>query len=98
MFESWMLIKIIKKQVTQDSNHDTKIEVLYGLIKAAVEKEFNEDNDPTITAYLRERFEASLKMNTRNIFSNSLKNNKMNTFDFKTFFKDYINIFNKKSK
>lgn len=58
-FENWLVKRVIAKEVIQGYDHARNIEALYILIREACEKEFTEDNAPTMDAFLRERFEAT---------------------------------------
>ena len=58
-FELWFIRRVLKREVTQGFDHDRRITNLYGLIRAACEREFYEDNSITLDASLREWFEAS---------------------------------------
>ncbi|MGH6957854.1 MAG: hypothetical protein ACREEW_14405 [Caulobacteraceae bacterium] len=49
-----------RTQVRQSIFHDRRITALYAAIREAAEQESYEDNKPTLNAFLRERFEASL--------------------------------------
>lgn len=59
-FEQWIIKRIIKKEVRQ-GNHENQIVNLYQLIYNATEKEFTEDNIPTINQFLAECFIRVLK-------------------------------------
>lgn len=61
-FEMWILQRIFKRAVIQSEHHAKNIELIYGAVREAAEKEFTEDNTPTIDDFLRERFEATQKM------------------------------------
>lgn len=63
-FEEWMMKRIIKREVRQDYDHDTKITNLYTMIREACENEFNEDNVPTLNYSLTEWFGNSLRKST----------------------------------
>ena len=52
-FELWMLKRILRKTVRQ-GNHEEKITGMYRMIIAAAQDEFNEDNIPTLRAFLEE--------------------------------------------
>lgn len=56
IFERWFLTRIIKREVRQGYDHAQRIEGLYRLIYDAAKAEFYEDNAPTLTAFLVERF------------------------------------------
>ena len=55
-FDSWILTRIFKKQVTQ-GGHAKNIQELYTMIRDAAAKEFYEDNHPAIDEYLQEWFD-----------------------------------------
>jgi hypothetical protein len=59
-FDTWLLRRILRKEVRQGYDHPVRITGLYAMINAAVRQEFREDNWTTGTAYMREWFEASL--------------------------------------
>lgn len=56
-FERWFLKRLLRREVWQGPGHDQRIAGLYGLIREACEKEFFEDNAPTLSAFLAECFE-----------------------------------------
>ena len=58
-FEKWFMIRIIRREVRQDSNHDKKHIALYQMIRDAHRSEFVEDNAFTADDCLREWFEAT---------------------------------------
>lgn len=47
----------VAKQVRQGPFHAKNITKMYQVIRDACEKEFTEDNDPTLDGFLLERFE-----------------------------------------
>lgn len=59
MFEKWFVRRVIAKEVIQGPDHPRNIKNLYAMVREACVKEFNEDNSPTMDAFLRERFEAT---------------------------------------
>jgi hypothetical protein len=59
--ESWLLKRIIRKQVIQGTDHHVRITNLYRMIRLACEDEFTEDNTPTLNAFLKDCFDESLK-------------------------------------
>jgi hypothetical protein len=60
-FERWFLNRVFQKQVRQGYKHQENITELYTMIREAAEKEFNEDNVPTLNSFLTECFELSLR-------------------------------------
>lgn len=56
-FETWLLKRLLKREVRQSSYHTKNIQNLYTLIRKAVTDEFTEDNIPTTDNFLREIFE-----------------------------------------
>jgi len=58
-FERWFLRRLLRREVRQGYDHDRRVPGLYGLIREACEKEFFEDNSPTLSAFLAECFEQS---------------------------------------
>lgn len=60
--ELWLVKKIIAAEVVQGYGHEKNIKNLYSLIRAACEKEFNEDNSATLKSFLRKLFEDDLKL------------------------------------
>lgn len=63
-FERWFLQKILRKQIAQGYCQTENIVELYSMIREATKKEFYEDNDVTISAYLQECFAESNKQLT----------------------------------
>lgn len=64
-FETWLLKRIIKREVRQGPEHPKKIVDLYKMIRVACENEFYEDNTVTMNSYLTEWFEKSLRKPTK---------------------------------
>jgi hypothetical protein len=60
-FERWFLNRVFQKQVRQGYKHQENITELYTMIREVAEKEFSEDNVPTLNSFLTERFELSLR-------------------------------------
>lgn len=60
-FERWIMARIIRKQVRQGHDHAERITEMYKMIREASEKEFNEDNIPTLNSFLTEQFNNSLR-------------------------------------
>lgn len=60
-FEQWFIKRVIAREVIQGFDHDKRIENLYEMIRLACEKQFNEDNAPTMDSFLRERFETTIR-------------------------------------
>ena len=58
--ETWLLTRIIRREVRQDYNHAEKITNLYRMINNACQEEFTEDNIPTLNHSLTEWFNDSL--------------------------------------
>jgi len=50
----WLLRCICRKLVIQGPLHAQRITEYYRIMREAAEAEFTEDNDPTLTAFLRE--------------------------------------------
>jgi len=50
-FEKWMLIRTLKKIISQ-GGQETKITSLYHMILVIARHEYNEDNDVTVKAFL----------------------------------------------
>lgn len=59
-FEQWAVKRIIRQEVRQ-GGHPDRIVNLYTMIREACEKEFTEDNTPTLNYSLCGWFEDSLK-------------------------------------
>lgn len=59
-FERWFLKRILCKQVKQGPRCHLHTIELYVMIKEAAEKEFTEDNSPTLSHYLKECFYESV--------------------------------------
>jgi hypothetical protein len=59
-FEKWFVERVIANEVKQDWDHTKKITGLYKMINGACQREFYEDNKPTLNGFLRERFEEAL--------------------------------------
>lgn len=55
-FERWVLRRIFKRLVLQSPQHENNITKVYELMREACEKEFTEDNCPTLDAFLMECF------------------------------------------
>lgn len=55
-FEKWFLHRVFRKEVRQGFDHSRHISELYALIREAAEREFFEDNAPTLDASLLEYF------------------------------------------
>lgn len=55
--ERWFLQRVLRNEVTHGYDHDKRISALYGMIRAAAEDEFTEDNAPTLSDFLSEQFE-----------------------------------------
>lgn len=55
----WLLKRIFKWAVIQGQEHKKNIERIYKLLREAVDKEFTEDNGPTLDAFMLECFEKS---------------------------------------
>ena len=62
----WLLRRICRKLVVQGPEHAGRITEYYRIMRAAAEAEFTEDNDPTLTAFLRECWDTA---NTKVEFS-----------------------------
>lgn len=60
-FERWYLKRIIAREVVQGPLHAKNIQNLYSMIREACEKEFYEDNIPTMDFFLLELFDATQK-------------------------------------
>ena len=60
-FERWYLKRIIAREVIQGPDHAENIKNLYSMIRNACDKEFYEDNDPTLDFFLLELFDATQK-------------------------------------
>lgn len=58
--ETWLLTRIIRREVRQDYDHPEKITNLYRMINTACRDEFTEDNIPTLNHSLTEWFNNSL--------------------------------------
>ena len=55
-FEKWFISRVFKREVTQGPNHAQNIADIYAMVKSAAEKEFTEDNVPTLEFFLQDRF------------------------------------------
>ena len=62
-FQKWVFTAIVRRQVTQ-GNHKAQILEMYMLIREACEREFFEDNTPTLDSFLKELFDESNKKQT----------------------------------
>jgi hypothetical protein len=60
-FERWIIKRAIAKEVRQGFSHPDRITALYRMIRVACEREFFEDNVPTLNSSLTEWFNASLR-------------------------------------
>jgi hypothetical protein len=60
-FERWFLKRVIREEVRQGYDHDARITGLYRMIREACEKEFTEDNEPTLSDFLSDCFEDTQK-------------------------------------
>ncbi len=58
-FKRWVLKKIFSSYLRQGVNHNEHHTDIYGIIREEHRKIFNEDNEPTADAFLRECFEKS---------------------------------------
>lgn len=63
-FQQWMLRGIVRDVVRQDGYQEQKITQLYAQIREAAEREYYEDNKPTIDSFLTELFNRSFFANT----------------------------------
>lgn len=60
-FEKWLMGRIIRKEVGSEVGRNSRVSALYYLIRSECEAAYTEDNAPTISDYLSERFEQTQK-------------------------------------
>lgn len=60
-FQIWVLKRIAKRIVLQSQYHQDNITIYYKIMADAAQKEFREDNRPTLHGFLTECHEDALK-------------------------------------
>lgn len=58
--DKFLLKRIFSKLITQ-GNHEENLILIYQMIRESCEKEFYEDNPPTLRAFMQECFDKSFK-------------------------------------
>ena len=79
-FENWMLKRIARRLVVQSPSHASNIAKYYEIMTEAAEKEFREDNVPTVNSFLQEQFEKAKLVvikNTRTDYTVTTKRKKL---------------------
>jgi len=61
-FRRWLFRKIVRDHIKQSPVHHLNLTELYQMIFEEAEKEFTEDNLPTLISFCKERFNAGLKL------------------------------------
>ncbi len=59
-FEKWFLRMLCKRLVIQGRNHETNIIAYYRVINEEAQKQFTEDNLPTLNGFLSDCHDKSL--------------------------------------